>query len=79
MNALVIILTIIQLLTALAVVLIGLFQSGTSAGLSGAIGGVADTFLAKNKAKSLDAKLAKYTKWVAIAFVVLTLLINIIA
>ena len=79
MNALVIILTIIQLLTALAVVLIVLFQSGKSAGLSGAIGGVADTFLAKNKAKSLDAKLAKCTKWVAIAFVVLTLLINIIA
>ncbi len=79
MNALVIILTILQLLTALAVVLIVLFQSGKSAGLSGAIGGVADTFLAKNKAKSLDSKLAKNTKWVAIAFVVLTLLINIIA
>lgn len=79
MKALLIILTIIQLLTALAVVLIVLFQSGKSAGLSGAIGGVADTFLAKNKAKTLDAKLAKYTKWVALAFVVLTLLINIIA
>lgn len=79
MNALVIILTILQLLTALAVVLIVLFQSGKSAGLSGAIGGVADTFLAKNQAKTIDAKLAKCTKWVAIAFVVLTLLINIIA
>ena len=78
MSAWLIILTILQLLTALAVVLIVLFQSGKSAGLSGAIGGVADTFLAKNKAKTLDAKLAKYTKWVAIAFVVLTLLINII-
>ena len=79
MTALVIILTILQLLTALAVVLIVLFQSGKSAGLSGAIGGVADTFLAKNQAKSLDAKLAKYTKWVGLAFVVLTLLINILA
>ena len=78
MSALIIILTIIQLLTALATVLIVLFQSGKSAGLSGAIGGVADTFLAKNKAKSLDAKLAKYTKWVALAFVLLTLLINIL-
>lgn len=75
----VIALTILQLITALAVVAIVLFQSGKSAGLSGAIGGVADTFMAKNKAKSLDAKLAKMTKWVAIAFVVLTLLINIIA
>ena len=73
MSALIIILTIIQLLTALATVLIVLFQSGKSAGLS-----VADTFLAKNKAKTLDAKLAKCTKWVALAFVLLTLLINIL-
>ena len=51
MSAWLIILTILQLLTALAVVVIVLFQSGKSAGLSGAIGGVADTFLAKNKAK----------------------------
>ena len=79
MGALLIILTILQLLTALAVVLIVLFQSGKSAGLSGAIGGVADTFLAKNKAKGIDAKLAKYTKWVALAFVLLTLLVNIVA
>jgi len=78
MSALTIILTILQLLTAIAVIVIVLFQSGKSAGLSGAIGGVADTFLAKNKAKSLDAKLAKNTKWVAIAFVVLTLIINIV-
>ena len=73
-----ILLTILQLITALGVVAIVLFQSGKSAGLSGAIGGVADTFMAKNKAKSMDAKLAKNTKWVAIAFVVLTLLLNII-
>lgn len=79
MGALLIVLTIIQLLTALAVVLIVLFQSGKSAGLSGAVGGVADTFLAKGKAKTIDAKLAKYTKWVALAFVLLTLIINIIA
>lgn len=78
MSAWIIILTIIQLLSALAVVAVVLFQSGKSAGLSGAIGGVADTFLAKNKAKTLDAKLAKCTKWVALAFVLLTLLINIL-
>ncbi len=79
MSALIIVLTIVQLLTALATVLIVLFQSGKSAGLSGAIGGVADTFLAKNKAKSLDAKLAKMTKWFALAFVVLTLVLNLMA
>lgn len=79
MSAGILILTIFQLITALAVVLIVLFQSGKSAGLSGVIGGVADTFLAKNKAKTVDAQLARWTKWVAIAFVVLTLLINVLA
>ena len=65
-------LTILQLLSALTVTVIVLFQSGKRSGLSGAIAGGADTFLSKNKAKSVDAKLAKMTKWVAIGFVILT-------
>lgn len=72
-------LTIVQLICALAVVAVVLLQSGKSAGLSGAIAGVADTFLAKNKSRSIDAKLARATKWLAIAFAVLTLVLNIIA
>ena len=67
------ILTIIQVICGLAVIAVVMLQSGKSAGLSGAIAGGADTFLSKNKAKSLDAKLAKMTKWVAIVFMVLTL------
>ena len=38
--------TILQLLCGLAIILIVLLQSGKSEGLSGAIGGVADSFLA---------------------------------
>lgn len=78
MSALTIVLTVIQVLTGIALTVIVLFQSGKSAGLSGAIAGGADTFLSKGKAKSLDAKLAKATKWVALAFVVLTLALNLI-
>ena len=70
--------TILQLICALAVVLIVLFQSGKSAGLSGAIGGMTETFAAKNKGRSLDAKLAKSTKWIGAAFIVLTLILNIL-
>ena len=55
MDALNMVITILQLLCGLAIIVIVLFQSGKSAGLSGAIGGVADCFLAKNKAKTLDA------------------------
>ena len=70
--------TILQLLCGLFVIAIVLFQSGKSAGLSGAIGGVADSFMAKNKAKSMDAKLARATKWVGAAFIVLTLVLNML-
>ena len=70
--------TILQLLCGLTVILAVLFQSGKSAGLSGAIGGVADTFMAKGKAKSFDARLAKATKWIGAAFIVLTLILNIL-
>ena len=66
------ILTIIQVICGLAVIAVVMLQSGKSAGLSGAIAGGADTFLSKNKAKSVDAKLAKMTKWVAIVWIVLT-------
>ena len=65
------IITILQLLLGLGVILIVLFQSGKSAGLSGAIGGVADSFLAKNKAKTMDAKLARATKWIGALFLIL--------
>ena len=70
--------TIIQLISCVILILIVLFQSGKTAGLSGAIGGGSETYLSKNKSKSLDAKLAKGTKWVAIVFVVLTLILNIV-
>ena len=71
-------LTFLQLLSALAVTVIVLFQSGKRSGLSGAIAGGADTFLSKGKAKTLDAKLAKATKWVGLAFVVLTLALHFV-
>ena len=70
--------TVIQVLLSLALVAIVMLQSGKSAGLSGAISGAADTFLSKNKAKTVDAKLAKATKWVAILWVVLTLALCVI-
>ena len=73
-----IVLSIIYFIVALALVAVVMLQSGKSAGLSGAIAGGADTFLSKNKAKSWDAKLARWTKWVAIGFVVLTLVISLV-
>lgn len=77
MSTLTIIFTILQVISGLAVTVIVLMQSGKSAGL-GAVSGGADTFLSKGKAKTLDEKLAKATKWFALAFVLLTLVLNLI-
>ena len=59
----------------MALVLIIMIQSGKEAGLSGALAGNTDTYLGKNKMASWDKKLAAATKWVALAWVVLTLLL----
>ena len=50
-------------------------QSGKHSGL-GMFSGTSDSFLSKNKGKSGDAKLARWTKWVALVFIVLTLVLN---
>ena len=78
MDTLTLIVTILQLLCGVAIILVVLFQSGKSAGLSGAIGGVADSFLTRNKAKTWDAKLARATKWVGALFLILTLILLIL-
>lgn len=78
MSAIEIILAVLQLLSGLAVTLIVLMQSGKSSGLSGVIAGGAETFMSKGKAKTLDAKLAKMTKWFGLAFVLLTLALTVI-
>lgn len=71
------ILTIIQLLTCLFLILVVLLQSGKRSGLSGSIAGGADTFMTKQKATTWDGRLAKMTKWVGLAFVILTLVLNL--
>ncbi len=77
MGTLTTVMTVLQLIVGLVIILMVLFQSGKSEGL-GVIGGAADTFLAKSKAKSMDAKLARATKWVGAVFIVLTLALNIL-
>ena len=72
------ILTVLQVLCGLTVIAVVMLQSGKSAGLSGAIAGGADTFLSKNKARSVDAFLSRWTKVIAIGFFVLVIVANIL-
>ena len=66
-------LTIIDVILALGIIAAVLLQSGKSAGLSGSIAGGAETFFGKKK--GLDELLAKVTKWVAVAFLVVTIIL----
>ncbi len=72
------VLIILEIVVSIALILIVLFQSGKEAGLSGAIAGNSETYLTKNKKANLDKMLASATKWVALAWIVLTLALNIV-
>lgn len=71
------ILTVLQVIVCLALILSVLFQSGKNPGL-GEIGGAAETFFGKNKARSMDAKLEKVTKYSCGAFLVLTFVLAVL-
>lgn len=77
MEALHTVLTIVQVILAVALVVIVTLQSGKNSGLSSAIAGGSDSFMSKNKSKSFDATLARATKWIGGVFVLLTLCLNL--
>ncbi len=68
-----VLISIILILASLVLIVSVLMQEGNKQGL-GAIGGAAETFLGKNKAKSYEGKLLKITRIVAVVFVVLALI-----
>lgn len=74
-----ILLGILMILVSIVIIGVILLQQGHRAGVNGAISGGADTFLSKNKARTVNAKLARMTKYIAIAFFVLALVANIIS
>ena len=76
MEILRIILTILFVIVCVALTVIVLLQEGKSAGL-GSISGVADTYWGKNKGRSMEGKLEKGTKFIAILFIVLAIVLNI--
>ena len=71
------ILTGIFILDCLVLVVLVLMQEGKSAGL-GAISGSSDTYWGKNKGRSMEGALEKITKFLAIGFIILSLVLNII-
>lgn len=70
------IIQIIFILVCIALATIVLMQEGKSAGL-GAISGAAETYWGKNKGRSMEGKLVKITKYLAVSFIVLAVILNL--
>ena len=73
-----IILTVFEVIASLALIVVVMMQSGKEAGL-GAIAGNSDSYMSKNGKGGLDKLLASATKWVALAWVLLTLVLALMA
>ena len=66
------------LVAAIALIIVVILQEGNSKGV-GVVSGGADSFFSKNKARSVDSLLHRFTKFFAIGFFVLVLAINVIS
>ncbi len=77
MGALRVILTLIFILVCIVLSAIVLMQEGKSAGL-GAISGMAETYWGKNKGRSMEGMLVRYTRWLAIALMILAVSVKFI-
>lgn len=73
-----IILIVLEVIASIALIVIVLVQTGKESGLSGAIAGNSESYMGKGNRATLDKKLASMTKWVALAWVLLTLALSLI-
>jgi len=71
-----IVVSILHILICIAIIIIVLLQSGRSAGISGAIAGGAETFFGKNKGRTIDAILSKYTKFALVVFILTSIILT---
>ncbi|MCI9004314.1 MAG: preprotein translocase subunit SecG [Lachnospiraceae bacterium] len=70
------VLMVVFILISIALTVIVLMQEGKSAGL-GAISGAADTYWGKNKGRSMEGILVKFTRALVVLFLVIAAVLNI--
>ena len=71
-----IILSIIFIIDCIALTVVVLMQEGKQQGL-GAIAGAAETYWGKNKGRSMEGNLVKITKYLAIGFMLISIVLNL--
>lgn len=71
------IISVIYVITCVFLAGVVLLQEGNSQGL-GSVGGIADSYWGKNKARSMEGTLEKLTKIAAVGFLLLAFVLNIV-
>lgn len=71
-----IVLQVVFIFICIALTVLVLMQEGKSAGL-GAISGAAETYWGKNKGRSMEGKLVKITKYLAVGFMLISIILNL--
>ena len=71
--------TIVHIVIAVCLIVVVLLQSGKDAGLSGSIaGGNSDSFFGKNKGRTLNGILEKWTALLAVLFIILSVVLAVV-
>ena len=78
MTALQYVLAIVSIIVALVIIVLVILQESKQQGLSGAISGAADTFFGKNKGRTMEAQLVKFTKIAGALFFFLALVSSLL-
>ena len=71
------IVTVVFIAICIALVILVMLQESKSSGLTGTVGGMADSYWGKNKGRSMEGALVKATKIMGILFFVLALVLNL--
>ena len=71
------ILLILYIIVSVVLTIVVLMQEGKQAGLTGAISGAADSYWGKNKGRSMEGRMVKITKVLAVLFMVFAIILNL--
>ena len=79
MSVIQVILSIIYVILGVAISIVILMQEGKSNGLGSAIGGIStDSYWSKNRGRSMEGALEHFTRFCAIVFMIITIILNIL-
>ena len=68
--------TLLFIVVCIALVILVMLQESKTSGLTGTVSGMADTYWGKNKGRSMEGKLIKWTTVLAVVFFVATVILN---